>query len=186
MTYKVTVPPVVEPLTLVEAKAHLREELSDYDVQISALIKMAREFAEIFTSRALIDQTIEYRADSFADEIELPKPPLKTVESVQYIDSDGATQTLPTAVYGVDTVSEPGRIYINDGQSWPTVLNVPLSITITITAGYGADGSSVPETIKEAMKLILSKHYDLDRNDGTYLDKSIDCMLSFEKVWKRF
>ncbi|PUB82390.1 MAG: hypothetical protein DBP02_15160 [gamma proteobacterium symbiont of Ctena orbiculata] len=185
MPYKVINPPVDEPLTLGEAKEHLREpaSLSAHDTQIEALIKAAREYAEEYTRRAFITQTIEMRLDDFADEIELPKPPLQSVISIEYFDADGVLQTLATSVYSVDTTSTPGRVTLNDGESWPGTKDTTNAVIITFTAGYGVNGTDVPETIRQALRLYLSKHFDLDRNDGEYLDKALHCMLKLKKVW---
>ena len=44
---------VTEPITLDEAKAHLRVEFADDDAYISALITAAREYAEAFQNRLI-------------------------------------------------------------------------------------------------------------------------------------
>lgn len=185
MPYKVINAPVGEPLTLGEAKQHLREPASSttHNTQIEQLIKAAREYAEEYTRRAFITQTIEMRLDDFADEMELPKPPLQSVISIEYFDADGALQNLATSVYSVDTTSTPGRVILNDGESWPKTKNASNAVIITFTAGYGANGDDVPETIRQALRLYLSKHFDLDRNDGKYLDNALHCMLRINRVW---
>ena len=73
MKYRVTVPPIFEPVTFDEAQAHLR---SDDDVTengtITALITAAREYCEAVTRRALAVQTIEAYPERFSQRIELP------------------------------------------------------------------------------------------------------------------
>ena len=51
--------PEIEPVTLAEAKRHLREydDVTTNDADITALIQGAREWVEQYTARALIDQT---------------------------------------------------------------------------------------------------------------------------------
>ena len=67
---------VIEPVTLAEAKAHLRVDISDDDTYISALIKGAREWVEDYLDCSLITQQFTVRMDNFPTEIELPRPPM--------------------------------------------------------------------------------------------------------------
>ena len=59
MKATLTVPPAGEPLTLAEAKPHLRVDLNDDDALITALISAAREQVEFLTGQRLITQTWE-------------------------------------------------------------------------------------------------------------------------------
>lgn len=52
-----TVAPAEEPVTLAEAKAHLRVSGTDEDAYIDALVKAARGRAESLTRRQLITAT---------------------------------------------------------------------------------------------------------------------------------
>jgi uncharacterized phiE125 gp8 family phage protein len=55
----------VEPITLNEAKAHLRVFGTDDDGYITSLIAAARQSAESLTDRALLPQTWELALDEF-------------------------------------------------------------------------------------------------------------------------
>jgi len=65
MSLTIVTPPAEEPVTLTEAKNHLRVDLSDDDSLISALIVAAREHAEAITRRAFITQTLKLSLDAF-------------------------------------------------------------------------------------------------------------------------
>lgn len=57
--------PAVEPVTLAEAKAHLRVDITDDDLLISSMIIAARQAAEAICRRALCTQTIKMVLDQF-------------------------------------------------------------------------------------------------------------------------
>lgn len=155
-----TVGPTTEPLTLSEAKAHLRVDHPSEDTLIAALVQAAREYVEAFTHRALITQTWKLTIERFpsGDYIELPKAPLISVGSVQYIDTAGAQQTLATSVYDADTTCTPGVVRLKYDQSWPSTRDVWNAVEITFDAGYGA-ASAVPEPIKSAIRLLVGHLY---------------------------
>jgi uncharacterized phiE125 gp8 family phage protein len=151
--------PASEPISLSEAKDHLRVTSTDDDTYITSLIKVARQHVEVVTSRALITQTWDYFLDSFSDEMEIPKAPLQSVTSIKYIDTDGNTQTLSTSVYTVDADSDPGKVLLAYNQSWPSVRSVNHAVTIRFDAGYGA-ATDVPEPIRQAMLLLIGHYYE--------------------------
>src|SRR5436190_14395629 len=78
--------PSFEPISLAEAKLHLKSETTDDDALIGTIIAAARELAEQRTGRALIDQRWERVLDVFPDAIQLARPPLVSVESLKYVD----------------------------------------------------------------------------------------------------
>jgi uncharacterized phiE125 gp8 family phage protein len=163
MVIKQTVAPASEPVSLVEAKLHLRVDISDDDAYITGLITAARIYFEATARRALISQTWRLSLDAWpcSDEIALPRPPLQSVTSIIYKDDVGAQTTLASASYIVDTDSEPGRVVLAYGESWPSGVLYPANpIQITYVAGYGDEGSDVPEQVRQAIKLLVSHWYE--------------------------
>ena len=153
-------PPTVEPITLDEAKLHLRVEGDDEKALIETLIAAARRQAESYMGRALISQVWDMDMDRFPrGEIEVPRPPLRAVESIAYLDPQGATQTIPIADYRVDSKREPGRVTPADGEAWPATLAVTNAVTVRFAAGYGDAADDVPEDIRQAILLIVGRLY---------------------------
>ena len=148
-----------EPITTAQAKAHLRITHSDDDTYIGLLISAAREHAEMFLRRRLITQTKTQYFDTFANAMELKAPPLQSVAEIVYVDADGEDQPLSDTVYDVDTTVEPGVVRLAYDQSWPTIRTTPNAITVTYVAGYG-DASDVPDSIKHALKFLVSHWYE--------------------------
>jgi uncharacterized phiE125 gp8 family phage protein len=93
--------------------------------------------------------------------IRIPLPPLQTVSSITYVDTNGATQTLAPSVYQVvnkrNQVSEIVEAY---GQTWPTTRDQPQAVTVEFIAGYGDAGTDVEPAIQHAIKLAVSEWYE--------------------------
>jgi len=169
MPLKVTVSTTAtrEPLELEELKPHLRLELgyAEEDDVLRSMIGAAREYAESYTRRKFIKQTVKFYTNSwpFADFIKLPYTPFSTAvaPSVTYKNYDSSSITLATSAYVSDSVSEPGRIHLDSGQSWPSVtLHDVNPITITYVVGYSSVAAGVPIPIRSALKLIVGDLYE--------------------------
>lgn len=158
MAFVQTVAPAAEPLTLAEAKAHLRVDGTDEDTLITALIVAAREQAEAFLRRALITQTWRLDADRFAAMMALAYPPIVSVSSVTYTDIDGNSQTVATSVYELDAAEAIVRLKYN--QTWPSARDHPDAVKITYVAGYGAAGSNVPASIRQGMLMLIGHMFE--------------------------
>lgn len=163
MGLKLITPPTEEPLTLPEVKEYLRIDAAEasFDNILTGLIIAAREFCEIFQNRAYITQTWELTLDIFPKmPLKLPKPPLKTVNSIKYIDYLGAETVWDPSNYLVDEKSEPGRIAFSYQITWPSVTLQPINaVKINFDAGYGA-ALDVPENVKMAMKLYIAHRFE--------------------------
>lgn len=170
MALRLITAPAVEPVTLTEAKLHLRVDHTDDDLLIAGLITAAREYCETWTARAFVQQTWELVIDEFPSEpdsgIVLPKPPLQSVTSVVYDDTGGIEQTVGTIDYEVDTASEPGWV-VPSLSGWPSTFEGINAVRIRFVAGYAPGTNSpidyaanVPASIKAAIKLHLGQLYE--------------------------
>jgi uncharacterized phiE125 gp8 family phage protein len=162
MALVLTTAPLTEPVSLDDAKLHLRVDIDTDDTLINALIIAARQHIENVLNRSLITQTWDLWLDEFPgdDYIELPKPPLSSVSSLKYYDTSDTVATWAAANYFVDTKSEPGRLCLAYGITWPTTtLRDFNGVDITFVAGYGA-ATAVPKPIKQAMLLLIGHLYE--------------------------
>ena len=147
--------PAEEPITLTEAKAHLRVDVDADDTLITSQIKAARMHCEAFTRRAFVTQTLDLALDAWAaGNLELWRPPLQSVTSVTYTDADGNATVLDAANYEVDTYD--GRIRFTSLPA--ATLRHMSGVVIRYVAGYG-DAEDVPEIIKQAILLTLGDLY---------------------------
>jgi uncharacterized phiE125 gp8 family phage protein len=182
----VKVAPSVEPVSLTEAKAQLRIDASDttYDTEITNQLKAARQWIEQRYGISLITQTRIQRQDQLYERypiyrnflgpyysrtpLQLLYPPVQSVTSFKYIDPNGTQQTLdPTTGYTVTGLMTPyvgaqdiqtPRMYPN--TTWPAFKWIPDAIEIEYVCGYGPDATYVPETIKVAIKMVLSHFFE--------------------------
>ena len=158
---RVTVPPVLEPVTLDEAKAQCRVDGTADDTFITGLIGRAREYVEKLDWRACLTQTLELWLPRWpCDKIVLPRPPLASVTSVEYYDTDDVKYTLDPAIYYVNAIAEPGEIVLRYNQTWPTTtLRDYNAVCVTYVAGWTA-AANVPKTIKQAVLLVIGHWYE--------------------------
>jgi uncharacterized phiE125 gp8 family phage protein len=161
---KLITPPLLEPISLNDAKEHLRVDASfqDDDSYISDLITVAREFCEKFQNRAYLSQTWEAVFDRFPGVVfELPNPPLQSVVSIKYYDKSNTEFLFDANKYFVDTYSAKGRVCLNHNVTWSDVELRPInSVIIRFVCGYGSDATSVPSQAKHAIKLLIAHWYE--------------------------
>jgi uncharacterized phiE125 gp8 family phage protein len=162
MGLKLITPPAAEPVSLSEAKEHLRITGTDEDALITTFIEAAREYCEEYQNRAYITQTWDLSLDEFPDSpYSLPKPPLQSISSIKYYDQDGTEDEFNASNYLVDTASVKGRVSLAYGKSWPSVGLQPMNgVIIQFIAGYGDAGSDVPERIRNAIKVLVGQIYE--------------------------
>lgn len=156
-------PPAGEPVTLAEAKDHLRVTSDDEDTLIRSLITAARQRMELATWRAFMTQTLRLTLDCWpgCGRIELPRPPLQSVTSVQYTLEDESVNTFAASNYITDTDSEPGQVALKTtSTSWPSAtLQAVNGIQVTYVAGYG-DAEDVPQVLRQGILLIVGHYYE--------------------------
>lgn len=163
MEYSLTVKTAatVEPLTLAEAKMHLKveDDANDEDALIQDLIVTAREWVENYCRRSVASRTYELRMDNWCTPIRLPRGPVTSLTHIKYVNSGGTLTTLDADQYQVDLYSTPPCIVPAYGVVWPTVKSGEINaILIEYVAGY-ATVNGFPKAIQSAMKLIVGHLY---------------------------
>ena len=190
--------PTIEVIPLAEARAHLRVTSTDDDATLAGIVLSARQYVEVETSRALIIQRwrttfdggwpVAYDGCGYRTRIVLPRAPLSAVVSVQYVDENGATQTLATADYVVARVADPRqRGYIEPafGVSWPAVRSQPEAVLVTYDAGYGTQPGTVPGDLRSAI-LLLAGHWFENRESVVVGTAASEVPLTIERLLSRY
>ena len=156
--------PVVESLSLAEAKSWLRVDGADEDQLIQSLITSARMGVEAATNRLLITQQWRVLLDSWPLDLILPLPlaPVRQVVRVRIADAAGLSVEAPATHYRLDGNLDRAQL----------VLSAPLSnpgqtisgISIDVTVGFG-DATAVPEAFRLAIRQLLALWF-ANRGDG--------------------
>jgi uncharacterized phiE125 gp8 family phage protein len=183
--------PTLEPVSVSQARDHLRIDSTDADSMIASYIVAAREWCESRTRRALPTQTWEYTIDfdwptlGGCHRIDLPLAPVSSVSLITYIDEDGTEQTLDESLYQVCGTGPENFPYIVPAynQSWPNVRYIPEAITVEYVAGYGAPWA-VPGPLKTAMLLHVEFLFDRNPADRATLEAARDTLIDPYRVVK--
>lgn len=182
---KIITYPTTEPVTLSEARLHLRLDAYDSpathpdDTLIQALISAARDWAEKFTGRSICRRVVEVGLDRFPgacwngltcrqvgydpEPIVLPGGPVQSILSVVYVTTDGQ-QTLTD--YQLDTNQEPATLWPAAGVSWPSTKDYQKdAVRVRYQVGYDLAGDSpnqypLPLPIKQAILLVVGSLYE--------------------------
>jgi len=143
MFLRLVTPPQLEPVTVEEAKQHLRIDGNEEDDYIASLITVARQRAEEYTRRAFISQTWELALDRADKTIYLPKPPVEFIESVTL---DGKE------------VDPKNYELLGSNVFYPKIpLNAvkPCGLVIRFISGYGDNPEHIPRPIRQAILMLI-------------------------------
>lgn len=151
-----------EPITLSEAKAHLRVDGTADDAYITALITIARQATEHEAQRSFAPQTLRVRASEWGDGIELPRGPVNAVSHVKYNDDGNVQQTLSSAAYYLDRTPLTPVVRRQYGYTWPTLHSREDTIEVQYTAGtwQTAAGVESPRAALQYMLLLIGAMYE--------------------------
>ncbi len=161
MTAALIAAPALEPVSLADAKAHLRLDTDDDDTLITAAIAAARVHVEALTRRCLIEQGWRVYLDRWPRRrsVALSPAPLISVDAVTVYDANGDPATVDADAYAVDAVAVPGRLVLSGAA--PAVVGKAVNgIEIDVTAGYGPSSVDVPAPLRQAVMMLVAHWYE--------------------------
>lgn len=153
------------PITLAEAKADLNILHTDDDTYITSLIIQVSESFERHTWTSLISRTYTAKFKRFpywqGEVMKLRFPPLISVQSITYLETDGTPIVWNASNYEVVIDRDVGYIRLAFEKDYPVdVRDHQDSITVEFTAGY-ADADAVPNAIKKTLLMWVTHWYTL-------------------------
>jgi len=158
---RVTTPPTAEPLSIAEARAHMRVDHFDEDGVIAGLILAARQHIETTCGLALCTTGFTMTLDDFppGEIITLPRDPVQSIAAVRYRNDAGTLVTWSSLEWEADLNTSPPRLRPRDGYRWPTVSDRFAAVEVEFVAGYGGP-ELVPQPIMQALRLLVGHFYE--------------------------
>ena len=144
---QVVTAPTQEPVSLQEAKNHLRVDGSHDDALIQLCISSARIMFEKSCEISIAPQTLKLVLDAFPETIYLPYGPVNEITEIEYTDTDITNQTVDD--WNEDLISSPARITPVQDAVWPQTASSINSVRITYTTGWAP--SAVPKLLKSGI-----------------------------------
>ena len=181
-----------EPITLAEAKQWARILYSIDDNLVGRLIVQARrliEGPELKRALVLQSRTLYFAAFPWGGAyglvarglglnpwwfptaqgvIQLPYPPLISVDRIAYTDTAGNPQTMDPTAYLYTANASPGRLQPQWGTTWPIARPQVDSVQITYTCGYGPSPADVPADVIIGLSMIVGTMYRNRESDVDY------------------
>jgi uncharacterized phiE125 gp8 family phage protein len=154
--------PAAEPVTLAEAKAHLRVDGTAEDTLIASIIVAARLHVEAIAGLALVSQSWSWYMDCWPPgrALEFSIRPIQGIAAVRLYDESGGVTTLEPTAYLLDSAGLRPRLVRLGTPAWPRPGRVASGIEIAFTAGYGNAAADVPAPIRQAILLLVAHWYE--------------------------
>jgi len=159
---------ITEPVTLADVKTVLLLETAEDDGLITKFITTARHEVENYAYMSLLTQTWEFTIDvaEITSPFTLPRPPLQSIESIIYVDTDGAEHTFDEINYWLDKSNECVRL--KEDCVWET--DDVVYYVVQYITGY-EDAADIPQTWKDSIVLTAARLYE--RRDDTRMPKGL-------------
>jgi uncharacterized phiE125 gp8 family phage protein len=152
--------PTLLPVTLAEAKAHLRITHDEEDALVARLIGTATSYFDGYAGvlgRCILQQSWTLYRDAFpSGAITIPLGQLIAVTGFDYTSTAGTNVAISATDYVVDLYA--GQVL--PVSTWPDTSDVPNAVRLTYTAGYGDEIRDVPDAIRHAILLLVGHWYE--------------------------
>lgn len=162
--WSTSIQPATAVLSTAEAKSAVRVSSTAEDALIDEYVESATDEAQKLTRRQFVNAAnLFLYLDRFPvgnGTILMPIAPVSAINSIQYVDENGVTQTLAGANYDLDTTSEPARVSPSFDNSWPTTRIQQKAVTIDYNAGHAALAADVPEGLRDIVRMMVDDRFN--------------------------
>lgn len=149
-------PATTLPVTVAEARQHLREPDVSENGLIETMIAAACDMVAEMTGRVLVAETWEAAYPAVAGDLKLPKSPVLSVTSIGFYDAADAPQVAELSGFYVFTDDDTCTIRPKSGAAWPSTIARADAITVTFQAGYAV----LPPALRSAILLTMAHLYE--------------------------
>lgn len=161
MSLALTSGPAEEPVSVSEAKAHLRLDGTAEDILVASLIVTSRLHIEAALGLALVTQGWRLTLDRWPEggEVRFPLRPIRSIAEVTVRAADGTPAVVSDESYLLDGNARIPRLVARAGK-WPSPGLAAGGITIEFVAGLAEDAEGVPQPIRHALLLLVAHWYE--------------------------
>ena len=142
---KLITPSTLTPVTLPEAKAHLKVTVSDEDTLIQTYLDAAIKRVENHRQAPVMSSEWELYLRAWQSNVNLQKHPVTAINSVKYYDEDNVLQTVTSSDYRLQDFRVPCRLEFDStdfdnpstaDREYPIVVNFQAGYTYAASANY--------------------------------------------------
>lgn len=153
------------PITVADAKLHLRVETADDNVAIADLIRIAARQIETIYGVVAVRREVAFNLDCFPRELRIPLiPVISDSITISYLDAAGEFQ--PFEDFRSFVRHDWTFVTPSIGARWPSAAPVPGAITVTATVGHldpaaaiEAQQEAVPHDVRQATRYLVEHLY---------------------------
>ncbi len=160
MALVLTSGPALEPISVADAKVHLRLDGSAEDALIASLILTSRLHLESALSIALITQSWTLSLDAWPEaSVMFPIRPVLAITSARVLSATNVATTIAASDYLLDGSGLKPRL-VRTGSAWPLPGKAANGVEIAFTAGFGPAATDVPSPIRQALLMLVAHWYE--------------------------
>jgi uncharacterized phiE125 gp8 family phage protein len=139
------------PISLAEAKVHLREDLGDQDDYIRGLVRSAAAMVEDYCGMVVGPaRQLLLTWPTFGERLIITRRPLISVDLLEYDAIDGTETSLDPETWRVREFLGRPTLVPAPGFDWPPLWPRYGTVRLTLTAGF-ASRDQVPANLKQAV-----------------------------------
>ena len=171
MNIKVVQPPASMPVSLSQAKQHLRLETSTEDDLLTGIIREATDYCEVILRQNLIERTLQqsFTRDQIASGLFLTGAPVREVVEVRGLSLSGQSTIISPSQYTIALHDGQAHLHLHDDIDPATIAQ---GVTVDYASGLGQTGSEIPGNITRAILMLVAHWYEF--RGATHRDEPAD------------
>ncbi len=152
--------PVLEPVSLAEARQWLRDDGFEEDQLIQTLIVSARMTIEAYTRRFLVEQKWRLSLDHWPvtvlaeNKMDIPFMPCRTIERIRIYENATTSRLLDAASFRLSSSLDEARVVFLTQPPVPGLKTEGIEIDIVV--GYGMQPSDTPAPLRRAILMLVA------------------------------